>query len=200
MNWLTPASCCVDITFILWQTVFSKYGCNNLSQPMCSCGNSLLPNQDGKLILCPLSLCRLCSHLLPSGCLSPSEVMLQNLGCEKRWIQLPPCPLGHSQMKSSAAKKQSNCPGAAKTLQSPKEPMQKDHREKLWDYTREKDVQPSSTCFSFLLLQLESSECMRDLEPELPRQACLNSYPTETADRKMISIVLSHVVWGVICY
>ena len=100
----------------------------------------------------------------------------------------------------TAAKKQSNCPGAAKTLQSPKEPMQKDHREKLWDYTREKDVQPSSTRLSFLLLQLESSECMRDLEPELPRQACLNSYLTETADKKIISIVLSHVVWGVICY
>ena len=93
-----PASCCVDITFILWQTVFSKYGCNNISQPICSCRNLLLPNQDGKLILCPLSLCRLCSHLLPSGCLSPSEVMLQSLGCERRLIQLPPCPLGHSQL------------------------------------------------------------------------------------------------------
>lgn len=73
MNRLTPASCCVDITFILWQTAFSKYGCNIISQPICSCRNLLLPNQDGKLILCPLSLGRLRSHLSPSGC-SRSDV------------------------------------------------------------------------------------------------------------------------------
>lgn len=54
----------------------------------------------------------------------------------KMWFGCPLVLRNTRSWRFQLSCKQSKCPGTAKTFQSPTQPMQRDHRERLWDYRK----------------------------------------------------------------
>lgn len=124
------------------------------------------------------------------------------LGCRK-WFGCPLVLRNTRSWRFQLSCKQSKCPGTAKTFQSPTQPMQRDHRERLWDYRKRERCLTSFQVFQLPAvpalvswLQLHGRPWARSTQAR-PFQFLCHRDCEE--GNKMIIVVLRHSVWGEIC-
>lgn len=119
-------------------------------------------------------------------------------------IHLPPCPLAYLPLKPSAALKAAQLPWGCQDISKPKgahaerpqgEALSLHKRERCLTNLQVLQLPTVPALVSFWLQLLET------LSQNHPDKPLLNSSPIEAvSDNKMTNIVLSHLVWKVICY